>query len=286
MTVGYLNGKYAPLSELQISPMDRGFLFGDGVYEVIPCYDSKMVAMSYHIERLHQSMDGIALSSPHNDAELILLLKDVVARNGGGDLGIYLQLTRGVAEKRQHAFPEQSKPTVFAYAFEISPPSDGSPETASCFKTVTRQDQRWGRCHIKSTALLGNVLHMMEAVAEDAEEVLLFNERDELTEAAACNVFVVSQDKILTPELDHQKLPGVTRRQCLELIEAHTNWPVEVRPVSRNEVMNAQEVWLSSSTKELAPVISIDGSPVGNGLPGARWSAAQKLFQQHRFSSP
>ncbi|MBA4693293.1 MAG: aminotransferase class IV [Congregibacter sp.] len=286
MTVGYLNGKYAPLSELQISPMDRGFLFGDGVYEVIPCYDSKMVAMSYHIERLHQSMDGIALSSPHSDAELILLLKDVVARNGGGDLGIYLQLTRGVAEKRQHAFPEQSKPTVFAYAFEISPPSDGSPETASCFKTVTRQDQRWGRCHIKSTALLGNVLHMMEAVAEDAEEVLLFNERDELTEAAACNVFVVSQDKILTPELDHQKLPGVTRRQCLELIEAHTNWPVEVRPVSRNEVMNAQEVWLSSSTKELAPVISIDGSPVGNGLPGARWSAAQKLFQQHRFSSP
>jgi D-alanine transaminase len=215
-----------------------------------------------------------------------LLLEDVVARNGGGDLGIYLQLTRGVAEKRQHAFPEQSKPTVFAYAFEVSPPSNGSPETASCFKTVTRQDQRWGRCHIKSTALLGNVLHMMEAVAEDAEEVLLFNERDELTEAAACNVFVVSQDKILTPELDHQKLPGVTRRQCLELIEAHTDWSVEVRPVSRSEVMNAQEVWLSSSTKELAPVISIDGSPVGNGLPGARWSAAQKLFQQHRFSSP
>lgn len=286
MTMGYLNGNYAPLSELQISPMDRGFLFGDGVYEVIPCYNGKMVAMPYHIERLHQSMDGIALSSPHSDAELISLLEDVVAHNGGGDLGVYLQLTRGVVEKRQHAFPEQSKPTVFAYAFEISPPSDGSPETASCFKTVTRQDQRWGRCHIKSTALLGNVLHMMEAVAEDAEEVLLFNERDELTEAAACNVFVVSKDKILTPELDHQKLPGVTRRQCLELIEAHTDWSVEVRPVSRSEVMNAQEVWLSSSTKELAPVISIDGSPVGNGLPGARWSAAQKLFQQHRFSSP
>ena len=286
MSMGYLNGKFAPLAELQISPMDRGFLFGDGVYEVIPCYGGKMVAMSYHLARLHQSMDGISLSSPHDDDALTSLLEEVVAHNGGGDLGIYLQLTRGVVEKRQHAFPEHSNPTVFAYAFAISPPSDGRPETASCFKTVTRSDQRWGRCHIKSTALLGNVLHMMEAVEEDAEEVLLFNERDELTEAAACNVFIVSQDTILTPDLDHQKLPGVTRRQCLELIEAYTDWPVEVRPVTRSEVMSAQEVWLSSSTKELAPVVSIDGTPVGDGLPGARWSTAQQLFEQHRFSSP
>jgi D-alanine transaminase len=127
---------------------------------------------------------------------------------------------------------------------------------------------------------------MMEAVEEDAEEVLLFNDQDELTEAAACNVFVVCGDKILTPELDHQKLPGVTRRQCLELLETHTDWTVEIRPVSRHEVLSASEIWLSSSTKELAPVVSVDGKPVNEGRPGARWSAAQKLFQQHRFSSP
>ena len=217
---------------------------------------------------------------------MIGILDDIVARNGAGDLGIYLQITRGVVEKRQHAFPEHPLPTVFAYAFDISPPSDGSPETASCFRAVTRRDQRWGRCHIKSTALLGNVLHMMEAVEEEAEEVLLFNEQDELTEAAACNVFVVRGDKILTPELDHQKLPGVTRRQCLELLEAHTDWSVEVRPVSRDEVLSASEIWLSSSTKELAPVVSLDGKPVNEGCPGPRWSAAQKLFQRHRFSSP
>ena len=209
-----------------------------------------------------------------------------MARNGAGNLGIYLQITRGVVEKRQHAFPEHPVPTVFAYAYNISPPSNGSLETASCFRTVTRRDQRWGRCHIKSTALLGNVLHMMEAVEEQAEEVLLFNEQDELTEAAACNVFIVCGDKILTPELDHQKLPGVTRRQCLELLAAHTDWPVEVRPVSRGEVLSASEIWLSSSTKELAPVISVNGKPVNDGRPGPRWSAAQKLFQQHRFSSP
>ena len=126
----------------------------------------------------------------------------------------------------------------------------------------------------------------MEAVDEEAEEVLLFNDQDELTEAAACNVFVVSGDRILTPQLDHQKLPGVTRRQCLELLAAHTDWSVEVRPVSRGEVLSASEIWLSSSTKELAPVVSLDGKPINEGRPGTRWSAAQKLFQQHRFSSP
>ena len=286
MTIAYLNGDYAPLADVRISPMDRGFLFGDGVYEVIPCYDGNMVALQYHLERLHQSLEGIALSQPQSDAQLTSILSEVVARNGAGNLGIYLQITRGVVAKREHAFPEHPLPTIFAYAFDISPPSDGSPETASCFRTVTRRDQRWGRCHIKSTALLGNVLHMMEAVEEDAEEVLLFNDQDELTEAAACNVFVVCGDKILTPELDHQKLPGVTRRQCLELLETHTDWTVEIRSVSRDEVLNASEIWLSSSTKELAPVVSVDGKLVNEGRPGARWSAAQKLFQQHRFSSP
>jgi len=229
MTIAYLNGDYAPLADVRISPMDRGFLFGDGVYEVIPCYDGNMVALQYHLERLHQSLEGIALSQPQSDAELTHILSEVVARNGAGNLGIYLQITRGVVAKREHAFPEHPLPTIFAYAFDISPPSDGSPETASCFRAVTRRDQRWGRCHIKSTALLGNVLHMMEAVEEDAEEVLLFNDQDELTEAAACNVFVICGDKILTPELDHQKLPGVTRRQCLELLETHTDWTVEIR---------------------------------------------------------
>jgi len=244
------------------------------------------VALQYHLERLHQSLDGIALSQPYSEAQLINMLNEIVARNGAGNLGIYLQMTRGVVEKRQHAFPENPLPTVFAYAFDINPPSDGSPETAACFRVVTRRDQRWRRCHIKSTALLGNVLHMMEAVKEEAEEVLLFNELDELTEAAACNVFVVVGDTILTPELDHQKLPGVTRRQCLELLESHTDWPVEVRPVSREEVLSASEIWLSSSTKELAPVVSLDGKPINEGRPGARWAAAQKLFQQHRFHSP
>lgn len=283
MSVAYLNGEFLPLTEAKISPMDRGFLFGDGVYEVIPSYDGKTVAMRYHLERLKHSLEGIQLAGTPADSDLALLLQELIALNGSGDLGIYLQITRGVAEKRQHAFPEHISPTLFAYTFPINPPSDGSTDNATCFTTVTRSDGRWARCHIKSTALLGNVLHMMEAINEGAEEVLLFNDQDFLTEAAACNVFIVKDDHIHTPALDHQKLPGVTRRLCLELLEEHTDWRVKVGPVSREAVMSADEVWLSSSTKELAPVIAIDGKPVADGKPGNYWSAAQRLFHLHRF---
>ena len=285
MTQAYLNGTFTALEDAKISPMDRGFLFGDGVYEVIPCYGGQLVAMPYHLERLAQSLNGIALASPHSDDSLTSVLMELVDRNGGGDLGVYLQITRGAAPKRQHAFPEHIEPTVFAYTFAIAPPSDGSPESAKCFSAVTRTDQRWERCHIKSTALLGNVLHMMEAIDAGAEEVLLFNSDDELTEAAACNVFVVNNGKVLTPALDHQILPGVTRRQCLELLEAHTSWQVEIRPVLREEVEQAQEIWLSSSTKELVPIVSLDGKTVGDGKPGKKWAVAQKLFHEHRFSA-
>ncbi|MGA0150072.1 MAG: aminotransferase class IV [Luminiphilus sp.] len=286
MTIAYLNGEYLPLLEARISPMDRGFLFGDGVYEVIPCYAGKMVAAQYHLDRLRHSLAGIQLDITPSDEDLSQVLKLLIERNGSSDLGIYLQITRGVAEKRQHAFPEHTFPTVFAYTFPINTPSTGDVETATCFTTVTRADARWARCHIKSTALLGNVLHMMEAINEGAEEVLLFNEHDLLTEAAACNVFVVKDGRICTPELDHEKLPGVTRRLCLELIEKHTDWRALVGPVTRETVMSADEVWLSSSTKELAPVIAIDGKPVGDGKPGNYWAEAQRLFHLYRFDTP
>jgi D-alanine transaminase len=263
--------------------MDRGFLFGDGVYEVIPSYQGQFVALDYHLERLRNSLEGIHLAINQSNDQLVALLNEVCRQNGNGDQGVYLQITRGVAEKRQHAFSAESTPTIFAYPFPIASPADGSPNNATCFTAVTRKDKRWARCDIKSTALLGNVLHMMEAVDDGAQEVLLFNEKDELTEAAACNVFVVSTGKILTPALDHHILPGVTRRLCLEFIAAYTDWSVEIRPVTRAEVCSAAEIWLSSSTKELAPVIQIDGKPVGSGKPGPLWSQAQQLFHLHRF---
>ena len=283
MTIAYLNGEFLPLEEARISPMDRGFLFGDGVYEVVPCYQGRLIAMDLHLARLRNSLDGISLAFPSTDESITEILQALCQKNDGEHQGVYLQITRGTAMKRQHAFPNPIKPTLFAYTFPIGPPSDGSPETASCYTAVTRADQRWGRCHIKSVALLGNVLHMMEAIDEGAEEVLLFNEQDQLTEAAACNVFIVSNGVVLTPELDNQKLPGVTRHQLLDFMARYTDWQVEVRPVSKQEVLGAEEIWLTSSTKEVAPVVSLDGRSVGDGTPGPRWSAAQKLFEQHRF---
>jgi D-alanine transaminase len=283
MTIAYLNGDFIPLTEARISPLDRGFLFGDGVYEVIPSYQGQLVALDYHLERLRNSLEGIHLTITQSNDQLVALLDELCQQNGNGDQGVYLQITRGVAEKRQHAFSTESTPTLFAYPFPIASPSDGSPADATCFTAVTRTDKRWARCDIKSTALLGNVLHMMEAVDEGAQEVLLFNEHDELTEAAACNVFIVAAGKILTPALDHHILPGVTRRLCLDFLAAHTDWNVEIRPVTRVEVRNAEEIWLSSSTKELAPVVQIDGKPVGSGKPGPWWSQAQRLFHLHRF---
>ena len=166
-----------------------GFLFGDGVYEVIPCYVGKTVALQYHMDRLRHSLHEIQLPIAPSDSDLEAILKELIIQNGNGNVGIYLQITRGVVEKRQHAFPERASPTVFAYTFPINPPSNGAADNATCFTTVTRADTRWARCHIKSTALLGNVLHMMEAVNEGAEEVLLFNEQDLLTEAAAMQCF-------------------------------------------------------------------------------------------------
>ena len=208
--------------------MDRGFLFGDGVYEVIPCYEGQLVAMPYHLERLNHSLSGIALTSTHSEADLLEMLLTLVQKTGAVISACICKSPVG-QPKRQHAFPEHCQPTVFAYTFPISEPSDGSTDTPAALLPSPSQTTA-GRCHIKSTALLGNVLHMMEAVEDGAEEVLLFNEREELTEAAACNVFIVSGGAILTPELDHQILPGVTRRQCIELLQRYTDWTIETRP--------------------------------------------------------
>ena len=284
MTTAYLNGEMCPLEEARVSPMDRGFLFGDGIYEVIPSYGGKMVGLARHLKRLDDGLRAIQLANPHSDAGWETLFQDLIEANGAGNLGVYLQVTRGVSLRRNHRFPNNTPPTVFAYAFDIDPPNTGNPAEAKGYRVTTVIDRRWRRCDIKAVALLGNVLHMMEGVNAGGDEVLLFNENDELTEAAACNVFVVQSGKVATPALDPQKLPGVTRNMLVEILRDE-GWNVQEEPVTRRAVLAAEEVWLTSSTKEIAPVVNIDGEPVGNGTPGAYWSAAQALFAKHRFTA-
>jgi len=283
MTIAYLNGEYVPLEDAKISPMDRGFLFGDGIYEVIPSYGGKTVGTELHLARFENGLREIGITIPWSRADLAEIIRELLEQNGNGSLGIYLQVTRGVTMTRNHAFPQRPKPTIFAYTFDIPEPDNGDRETVTQWKVTSGQDLRWQRCHIKSTSLLGNVLHMMEGVGSGAGEIILFDAEDNLTEAAACNVFVVTSGAVRTPQLDNHKLAGVTRNMALAILREHSELEVREEPISRQEVITADEVWLSSSTKELEPVVAIDGKAVGTGEPGPVWSQAQALFAAHRF---
>ncbi len=283
MTIALLNGAFMPLDEARISPMDRGFLFGDGIYEVIPSYQGRMVGLDRHMARLNEGLNALTIPNPMNNHEWLSVLTDLLSENGNGNLGVYLQVTRGVQAKRAHRFPEQVVPTVFAYAFDIAAANSGNPETAATFSVSTGRDLRWKRCNIKSVALLGNVLHMQEGIDGGADEILLFNEREELTEAAACNVFIVSDGRVATPQLDHQKLPGITRNMLVDMMRDSGDWQLEERAVTLDETLNADEIWLTSSTKEVAPVVKLNGRAVGSGQPGPVWARAQALFASHRF---
>lgn len=283
MTVAYINGEYMPLEECRISPMDRGYLFGDGIYEVIPVYDGQLVALPYHIERLRNGLAEIKLPIPWSDEQLSTILTTLVGENGGGFQGLYLQISRGAYPRRQHAMPAEVQPTLFAYTFKIAPPSDGNPATTSVYKVITGEDMRWNRRHIKTVALLGNVMHMQEALDAGADEILLFTQAGLLTEAAACNVFVVHHGVIKTPPLNNEKLAGITRKMLLSILRQHSGLPVEETNISRADLEEASEVWLTSSTKEIGPVVTIDGASVGDGKPGPVWHTAQTLFHIHRL---
>ncbi|WP_430455686.1 D-amino acid aminotransferase [Rheinheimera sp.] len=273
-----------PTSEARISPMDRGFLFGDGIYEVIPSYQGKLVGFTPHIDRMQRGLAEIGIQFDWNHASWLDMIKELLARNGNGDLGVYLHVSRGTDSKRGHAFPAGVTPTVFAFTFAINPPPTGLPGSAKPIQVASASDLRWKRCHIKSTALLGNVLHHQQGVDAGYQETILFNEQEELTEGSSCNAFIVKDGLISTPPLDQQILPGITRLLLLQILRTYSTLPVQERVISKAEVLAADEVWLTSSSKELMPVVAIDGQPVGSGEVGAIWYQAQQLFAAHKFT--
>lgn len=281
MSQVYLNGQYVAPEDAKISPMDRGFLFGDGIYEVIPSYNGKTVGLGLHLKRMQDGLDAIGIE--YQASELKQVCLDLVAQNAGPAVGIYLQVSRGTDVKRYHAFPKGVKPTVFAYSFAIAP--EQKPEKASVkpLKVHADSDLRWARCHIKSTSLLGNVLHFQQGYGQGFDETLLFNERDELTEGSSSNAYIVKDGVVITPPLDDQLLPGVTRRLLLDILSKDGSIKVEERIVTRAEVFSADEVWMTSSSKEIAPVVAINDHVVGNGEIGDVWLAAQTLYTKNKF---
>ena len=283
MSIAFLNGSYMPIEEVKISPLDRGFLFGDGIYEVIPSYHGKTVGFGPHISRMNDGLNAVEIKLNWSDEQWRDLCTTLCEKNGNGNLGIYLHVTRGADNKRHHAYPIGIEPTVFAYTFEIPEPPVPDRNTVKPYTCSTARDLRWHRCNIKSIALLGNVMHFQQGHEKGDGEVLLYNDNDELTECGACNAFVVKDGVVATPPLDSQILPGITRALALKVLREDGSIPVEERIITMDEVRDADEIWIASSSKELAPVIKLDGNPVGDGKVGKVWEAAAKLYQAQKF---
>jgi len=275
----YLNGKFMPIEEARIPVLDRGFIFGDGVYEVIPVYSRKPFRLAEHLERLQHSLDGIRLTNPHPNREWSSLLQQLIDLNGGEDQSLYLHVTRGVA-KRDHAFPKGVPPTVFIMSNPLLTPPEEL--LATGVAAVTAIDNRWLRCDIKAISLLPNVLLRQVALDAGAVETVLFR-NGFMTEGAASNVFVVKNKTLLAPPKNNLMLPGITYDVVLELAAAH-QIRHEVRSVSEYEVLTADEILLTSSTKEILPVTLLDGKPVGNGRPGLLFEVLYSLYQEYKLT--
>ncbi len=283
MNTVYINGSFVRAEEARISPMDRGFLFGEGIYEVVPAFGGRLVGLDYHIERLIAGLEAIGLEIDCAAPRWRDLCRTLLARHAGPSVSIYLQVTRGAQAKRAHAFPHEAEPTVFAFAFEIPPVPGPDRERVRRFRVCTERDRRWRRCNIKSISLLANVLHFQHGVVRGCDETLLFNAQDQLTEASSSNVFLVRNGVVITPPLSDEILPGVTRRILLEELRREGSLRPEERVVSVHELLSADEVWVTSSSKEIVPVVEVDGHRVGNGVPGDVWHFAQSLYTKNKF---
>lgn len=272
----YLNGEFLPLEEAKIPVLDRGFIFGDGVYEVIPIFNGRLFRLQEHLQRLDNSLKSIHLENPLSHQKWTEILENLVSRNDSRYQSLYLQVTRGPA-KREHNFPAHVIPTVFIMSEPVQPqpPSTGA-------KAVTCVDTRWQRCDIKSIALLANVLLRQQAVEQGAAEAILIREGYAM-EGAASNIFIVSNHTIITPPKSQFILPGITRDLILEAMQAH-QLPYQETDITESQLRAADEIWVTSSVREILPIIQLDNSPVGTGQPGPLWSKIWHLYQDYKSS--
>ncbi|MEQ1882056.1 MAG: D-amino acid aminotransferase [Burkholderiales bacterium] len=273
----YLNGQFMPLEEARIPVLDRGFIFGDGVYELIPVYSRRPFRLAEHLRRLQHSLEGVRINNPHSEGDWSALIHRLVELNPHEDQSLYLQVTRGVA-KRDHAFPKGVGPTVYMMSTALSTPS--LEQVQNGVGGITATDNRWLRCDIKAISLLPNVLLRQLAVDAGCVETVLLRD-GYLTEGAASNVFAICEGRILAPPKDHLMLPGITYDVVLELAAAN-GFAHEVRKIAERELRSAQEIWLTSSTREVLALTRLDGQPVGNGTPGALFQRMYGFYQDYK----
>lgn len=273
--LAYLNGEFMPLSEAQVPVLDRGFLFADGVYEMLPAYGGYLFGLDEHLQRLQKSLDGISLQNPLQNSEWRAMLQELTQRAGDHDQAIYLQVTRGVSAKRAHIFPEHVKQTVFAMSTVLKPMSEI--DKATGIRVICHEDIRWSYCHLKTISLLGNVLMQQAAHAAGAQEALTLR-NGFVTEGSSSNFFIVSGGVILTPPKSESLLPGITRQFVLSLADKH-NMPWREQDLQLEQVMEADEVWISSSSREVVPVIAVDAKPIGDGKAGPVWRQMTQHYE-------
>ncbi len=279
----YLNGAFLPIEDACIPVTDRGFLFGDGVYEVIPAYGGRLFRLPHHLQRLQNSLDGIRLENPLNENQWREIFNELLQRNQAqaepnNDQSVYLQVTRGVAAKRDHAFPDPVKPTVYATSNPMTEPDSKLLERG--LAAITLEDIRWQYCNIKSITLLPNVLLRQQAVDADAAEAILVR-NNLVIEGSASNIFIVHKGEILTPPNGNYMLPGITRDLVLELAAQH-GIPCHETDISKEQLCSADEIWLTSSTREIVPVTVLDGQLVNDGRPGAVWKNMSRHYRDYK----
>lgn len=280
MTTGnrivFLNGDYLPIQDAKVSVLDRGFLFGDGVYEVIPVYGDRIFRFPEHLSRLQDSLSAIEIKNPYTDAEWEDICNRVLVNTpGSGDKSLYIQVTRGAGE-REHLYNSQLVPTVLVMC-----KSGPAPRHETGVSAITRPDIRWQYCHIKAITLLANVrLRQLAFDTDGSYEAILI--RDGIvTEGAASNVFIVKDSVVSSPVKDGRILPGITRDLVVELLHK-SGITCHERVVGEHELADADEIWLTGSMTGVAPVVKLDGRPVGKGVPGPIWKQARELFEAYK----
>lgn len=281
----YLNGKYMPIEDAKISPLDRGFLFGDGIYEATPSYHGRAVALQLHLNRMNNGLNSIGINNPLTDQQWQDVAATLADRNQGDNMGIYFHVSRGNEGRRFHGFPKDIAATAFAMVIAIdSHPATVKRSEQKGFTVISTEDLRWRRCNIKSTALLGNVLHFQESFEAGKHETIMYNSNNELTEASSSNVFIVKDGVVITPLLDNQILAGISRHIAIECLRADGKINVEERVVTMDEVRQADEIWITNSSKQIGPVVELDGKPVGDGEVGPVWESAMNLYEKAKYN--
>jgi D-alanine transaminase len=273
----FLNGKLLPLEQASVSVLDRGFIFGDGVYELVPVYSRVPFRLDEHLARLERSLAAVSIRNPYSRAQWRAHLHALIDAQAHEDQGVYFQVTRGVA-KRDHAFPRDAEPTVFMMANPLVNPPQAQVEAGAA--AVSAPDFRWLRCDIKSISLVGNVLLRQLSAEAGAAETILFRD-GKLTEASASNVFIVKRGVVVAPPKSSLILPGITYDVVVELARAN-GMPLELREVAEAEVRAADELWVTSSSKEVLAIVSLDGKPVGDARPGAAFRRMYRLYQDFK----